>query len=555
MEVQFSKKALERFDAPRNYDELEVPDGHAKITGPCGDTMEFWLHVDDGILSAVSFTTTGCGPSRACGSMATELATGKTPDEAARIEQKDILDALGGLPDEWQHCALLASNTLKAAIADYHETTKNCTNENDKAEKKCSSCDSDTCSAKTPHEGEAAKDFLERQALQQRMCRIKHKVLVLSGKGGVGKSTVAVNLAVSLSLAGKRVGLLDVDVHGPSIPKMLHIENAPVLNGDHAILPVESGNMKVMSIGFFLPKPDEAVIWRGPMKMGVIKQFLKDADWGELDYLVIDSPPGTGDEPLSICQLIENADGAVIVTTPQEISIADVRRSINFCHKLELPVLGVVENMSGFVCPHCGKTTDVFKTGGGERMANEMAVPFLGCIPLDPQVGEACDSGTPYVQHYARTETAKAFERVIKPILALSTAQPPANKEENSVDEITQKENKTMRIAIPVADGKLAMHFGHCEQFILIDAEPATKNIVRKEMVDAPEHQPGLLPRWLAERGAQVIIAGGMGSRAQSLFAEHRIQVVTGAPAHAPEELVTAYLAQTLETGDNVCDH
>jgi Mrp family chromosome partitioning ATPase len=175
-----------------------------------------------------------------------------------------------------------------------------------------------------------------------------------------------------------------------------------------------------MSIGFLLRERDDAVIWRGPMKMNVIRQFLKDVDWGELDYLVIDSPPGTGDEPLSVCQLAAPLEGAVVVTTPQDVATADVRKSITFCRQLKLPVLGVVENMSGFVCPKCGEITNIFKSGGGERMANEMDVPFLGRIPIDPAVGEACDDGKPFVYHFSRTETAKAFARIVAPILALS---------------------------------------------------------------------------------------------------------------------------------------
>ena len=174
-----------------------------------------------------------------------------------------------------------------------------------------------------------------------------------------------------------------------------------------------------MSMGFLLAEEDDAVIWRGPMKMTVIKQFLEDVEWGQLDYLLIDSPPGTGDEPLSVCQLIEDLDGAVIVTTPQEIALADVRKSINFCHKLKLPVLGVVENMSGFVCPKCGEVTDIFKSGGGQRMAEEMKVPFLGRIPIDPQIAQACDDGKPYIYHYNKTETAKAFEKAIQPIVKM----------------------------------------------------------------------------------------------------------------------------------------
>ncbi|MGA1874279.1 MAG: P-loop NTPase [bacterium] len=287
-------------------------------------------------------------------------------------------------------------------------------------EKTCNSCTTDTCSAKDQQPGEAREEFLERQALQNRLCRIKHKVLVLSGKGGVGKSTVAVNLAISLGLAGKKVGLLDVDIHGPSIPKLLSLENSSLMVKEEAIVPIRlSDNLKVMSIGFLLRSRDDAIIWRGPLKMGVIKQFLKDVDWGDLDYLIMDLPPGTGDEPLSVCQLVENADGAIVVTTPQEVALADVRKSINFCRALKLPVLGVIENMSGFVCPKCGELTEIFKSGGGERMAGEMGVPFLGRIPLDSRIVEACDSGKPYIYHYAKTETAKSFDRVIHPILDL----------------------------------------------------------------------------------------------------------------------------------------
>jgi ATP-binding protein involved in chromosome partitioning len=267
--------------------------------------------------------------------------------------------------------------------------------------------------------GDDMDAFLNQNTLHERLKKIRHKVLVLSGKGGVGKSTVAVNLAASLSAAGKRVGLLDVDIHGPSVPKMLHLENTKVEMTESGIVPLEKDGLKVMSLGFLIPNPDDAVIWRGPVKIGVIEQFLRDVNWGELDYLIIDSPPGTGDEPLSVCQLVKNPDGAVIVTTPQDVATSDVRRSITFCHRLELPVLGVVENMSGFVCPKCGEITNIFKTGGGERMAHDMGVPFLGRIPLDPAVDEAGDAGQPFVRN-TRTETAKIFEEIAAPILSLS---------------------------------------------------------------------------------------------------------------------------------------
>ena len=400
-------------------------------------------------------------------------------------------------------------------------------------------------------EPKGVNQLSEGQQLDERMRLIRHKIVVLSGKGGVGKSTVAANIAVSLALSGKKVGLLDVDFHGPSIPKMLKLEGARATLENECIKPIDKAGLKVMSIGFMLRDLDDAVIWRGPMKMNVIKQFLKDVDWGKLDYLVIDSPPGTGDEPLSVCQLIKDPAGAVVVTTPQDVATADVRKSINFCHQLGFPVLGVVENMSGFVCPKCGEVTAIFKTGGGQRMAAEMGVAFLGSIPIDPAIGEACDDGAPFVYHHNRTETAKAFERIIAPILALS------GKETKAAVAATTKEKEcaVMRIAIPLAEGKLCMHFGHCEQFALLDVDKKEKQILGKKLLTPPPHEPGLLPRWLSEQGAHVIIAGGMGSRAQSLFAENHIEVLVGAPAEPPESLVASYLDGTLKSGENVCDH
>ncbi len=390
-------------------------------------------------------------------------------------------------------------------------------------------------------------EWMEQQQLQDRLDKIRHKVLVMSGKGGVGKSTVAANMAISLSLAGKRVGLLDVDIHGPSIPKMLHLDAAEIQIKNGSIIPVEHAGIKVMSVGFLLKDRDDAVIWRGPMKASVIKQFLKDVEWGELDYLIIDSPPGTGDEPLSVVQLATPVDGAVVVTTPQAVATVDVRKSIKFCKQMDLPVLGVVENMSGFACPKCGEVTDIFTSGGGERMAVEMGVPFLGRIPIDPRVGLACDAGTPFVYHYSKTETAKAFERIIAPILSLSV------KDEKQQENNT-KEN-TMKIAIPIAEGKLAVHFGHCAEFALIDVDTQTKTITGQQSLTPPPHEPGVLPRWLHEQGVTIIIAGGMGNRALALFAENGIKVMIGAPSEPPAVLVAAYLAGTLQTGANVCDH
>jgi ATP-binding protein involved in chromosome partitioning len=284
----------------------------------------------------------------------------------------------------------------------------------------CSTCGKKDCSASQRKKDESPEEFEERRKLQSRLCRIRHKIVVLSGKGGVGKSTVAVNIATALMMAGKRVGLLDVDIHGPSIPTMLGLEGRKPDGCKDGMFPIDLDGLKVMSLGFLLESPDDAVIWRGPLKMGVIKQFLRDVVWGDLDYLIIDSPPGTGDEPLSVCQLIGTLDGAVVVTTPQKVAAVDVRKSITFCRRMHLPVLGVVENMSGFVCPKCGETTQIFRSGGGRRMAEDMGVRFLGAIPMDPIIAEACDNGQAFVRLYAASPTAVIMQEIIQPIIELS---------------------------------------------------------------------------------------------------------------------------------------
>lgn len=261
--------------------------------------------------------------------------------------------------------------------------------------------------------GQQSEDA-ERKALLENISRIKHKIIVLSGKGGVGKSTVAANIAIELALRGKKTGLMDIDIHGPSIPKMLGIENIPPRNTFEGLYPSEANeNLKAISIGFFLKDQKDAVIWRAPLKHSLIRQFLTDIKWGELDYLIIDCPPGTGDEPLSVIQLLENPDGAVVVTTPQDVSLNDVKKSVTFCGQMNLPVIGVVENMSGFRCPKCGETVNIFKKGGGEKMAEEMGVPFLGAIPIDPNMVECGDSGKHFAEAYKESEAAKSFEQIV----------------------------------------------------------------------------------------------------------------------------------------------
>ncbi len=257
----------------------------------------------------------------------------------------------------------------------------------------------------------------EEIKVSKTLSRIKNRLLVFSGKGGVGKSTVAANLALALAKKGMKVGLLDVDIHGPNLAKILGVEDKKLDISPQGIKAVGvNENLKLVSMSFLLQNPDLPVIWRGPMKMKAIQQFLGDVDWGELDWLVIDSPPGTGDEPLSVAQLIP-ATAAVVVTTPQEISLLDSRKAVAFARKLNLKVLGIIENMSGMVCPHCGKKIDLFKAGGGQRASIELAVPFLGRIPLDPDIVISGDEGKPFVTEKPDSESSQAFMKIVERIL------------------------------------------------------------------------------------------------------------------------------------------
>lgn len=248
------------------------------------------------------------------------------------------------------------------------------------------------------------------------MQNIKHKIMVMSNKGGVGKSTIAFNLAYGLGEAGKNVGVLDADLHGPSMAKMSGFQGKRLAAEANKILPIEvTPNLKLVSLALILGLQDEPVIWRGPLKMKAIKQFVEDVEWGKLDYLIIDSPPGTGDEPLSIIQLISGFDGVIIVTTPQEIALLDSRKAVNFVKELKVPVLGIIENMSGFTCPHCGEEVDLFKKGGGEKAAQEMRVSFLGRIPFEPGIVEFGDNGNPFIKK--ESKAADAMRNIVRRIL------------------------------------------------------------------------------------------------------------------------------------------
>jgi ATP-binding protein involved in chromosome partitioning len=274
------------------------------------------------------------------------------------------------------------------------------------------SCDPKACGS-CSSKGKESRE----QMIQCRLMRIKNKLLVMSGKGGVGKSSVAVYLALALAKQGHKVGLMDVDLHGPSIPKMLGLRGVLNITPDHEIIPhAYNSHLKVVSIESMLEDTDAAMIWRGPLKHGVIQQFLSDCKWDDLDFLLIDSPPGTGDEPLTIARLIPDAR-AIIVTTPQEVALADVRKSINFCRKVKLDIVGLVENMSGLFCPHCEGFIPIFRTGGGMKTAERMKIPFLGALPFDPAVVEGGDKGRPVIEDSKETSFTQALNQFANTVL------------------------------------------------------------------------------------------------------------------------------------------
>ncbi len=256
-------------------------------------------------------------------------------------------------------------------------------------------------------------------AVEKTLKNIKHKLIVMSGKGGVGKTSTSINLAIALANKGYQVGIMDVDLHGPDVPRMLGLKGMLDLSSGKKLEPMRRmENLKVISIESLTASKDDAIIWRGPIKYSAIKQFIGDVEWGNLDFLIIDSPPGTGDEPLTIAQTIKDAK-AIIVTTPQEVSLADVRKSISFCNTVKMEIFGMIENMSGFVCPHCGEKVDIFGSGGGERTAAAASIPFLGRIPMDPKVVACSDDGCSIQEKYADSEAAKAISSIADKVARL----------------------------------------------------------------------------------------------------------------------------------------
>jgi ATP-binding protein involved in chromosome partitioning len=402
------------------------------------------------------------------------------------------------------------------------------------ADPKSCGVDPKSCPGCDPAHHEEQQTNEERE-LQRSLKQIRHKLVVMSGKGGVGKSSVAVALALGLARRGHKVGLMDVDLHGPNVLRMLGLKDPlDLLHAQFPLPPDLFDHLRVVSIEMLMRDREMAVIWRGPLKHQLIRQFLTEVQWDALDYLVVDCPPGTGDEPMSVAQTIPDAK-AVIVTTPQEISLADVRKSINFCRKIDMEILGIVENMSGYRCPHCAKELPLFKSGGGAKTAQAAKVPFLGALPFDPNVVEAADQG----QLLEVKEADSAFFQALRPIVDYLLETLP-------LTPMATREPGVMKFALPVDDGKLSDKFGQAAQFAIIQVKGGTME--PKELRPTPPHEPGGIPEWLEDLGVTHVIAGSLGEKAQKLLTHKGMEVIAGAPLEAPEELVEKYLKKTLTT-------
>ena len=366
----------------------------------------------------------------------------------------------------------------------------------------------------------------EEKALCRTLAQIRHKILVMSGKGGVGKSSVAVALALGLARAGHKVGMMDVDIHGPNVLRMLGLKEPFDLASAQFLMPPEIfHNLKVISIEAVMRDREIAVIWRGPLKHQLIRQFLTEVQWGFLDYLIIDAPPGTGDEPMSVAQTIPEAK-AVIITTPQEISLADVRKSINFCQKINLDILGLVENMSGYHCPHCGKDLPLFRQGGGEKTAQAFNIPFLGSLPFDPQVVEAADQG----QLVELTEENSPFFEGLRPVVKyVAKVLPPQ----------PAREPGELRFAVPLDNGKVAAAPTKAAEIALLTVKDGA--ITKKEIMPRPDLDPANFMFWLENLGVSHL-AGDLGEAAIGLLKRTGIEVVTPSLDQTPEQVVEAYV-------------
>lgn len=376
----------------------------------------------------------------------------------------------------------------------------------------------------------------QENMVRESLKRIKNKIMILSGKGGVGKSTVAACLAIELSRRGYEAGILDVDLHGPSIPKILGISGLFDISDSQLIIPKAiTKNLSAVSIECLLVNKDQAVIWRGPLKHSAIAQFIGQVTWGDLDYLVIDSPPGTGDEPLSVAQLVPDAK-AVIVTQPQEISLADIRKAIAFCKQVEMEPIGIVENMSGLICPYCGKKIYIFKSGGGEKTALLTGLPFLGALNFDPTIVDVSDVGrlVEYTSDDKRAynqEFKKITDNVIKRI------------EETIVKPISTEEirkRRWIRIAVPLFKDKVAPILPQADEiavFHVIEGEIKDSAIMR------PEGRHTISPADIKELKVNLVILKDIKDKAKYVFNRYKIGVVSNVPDLPPEKLIKEFLA------------
>ncbi|MFA7396376.1 MAG: P-loop NTPase [Sphaerochaetaceae bacterium] len=371
----------------RNFGPLRDADAHARLIGACGDTVDFWLKGKDKVVTDSSYLSDGDDKSQQSASLLASYVIGKKIDELKDLHSKKDLTFL----TTDQACSDHLKQVMEVAIGRLEVASI----------------------TKAPRIEQVSEDVIPNKKKGRRT------LMVMSGKGGVGKSTVAVNLAISLAKEGKRVGLVDVDIHGPSIPTMLNITNVTVMQAADGIQPIILGDLyqlEVMSVGFLLDNKDDPVVWRGPLKHSLIDQFLNQVAWGPLDYLIIDAPPGTGDEPLSVVQKLDHKAEAILVTTPQQVSSVDVARSINFCKQMGMDLVGIVENMSGFICPSCHTKTDIFRTGGGSSLAEEYNIPLLASIPIDASFGLAGDAGVPYVSRFTDSPSAEIYRDMVKKI-------------------------------------------------------------------------------------------------------------------------------------------
>ena len=383
---EFSPAALDHSRSPRGYGPLKDFNGRARITGPCGDTMEFWVRVEDEQVEAVSFITDGCAPSLASGSMAVELAAGKPLVEAAVLRQRDILKALGGLPPEVEHCALLAAETLQAACFDSIRRRDG---------------------LPVPQREEAGEGRASGG-----ISRIERIVAVLSGKGGTGKTALAVNIASALAAEGRRVGLLDADFNFPALPLMLGLERKGIPNRGSALLPARAGALKVLSLGLLPGDPAGTPAWDEAPRRQFLERFLHDGEWGIIDFLVIDCPPGPAGGLSALRELVGARLEAVVVTTPQRLSAEAAREAILLCRREGIAVTGVIENMGEFACPGCGRAARIFRAGGGRKLSDTLKVPFLGSIPLDPAIAECADRGRNFLDDHPQSPAAAALRKI-----------------------------------------------------------------------------------------------------------------------------------------------